>query len=143
MKFPHVISSSEKCNACSRERYPDEIWEGRYRQLQGSRGGRGRGQTPLWPTREDDKYPSIRHCQAVARSELDAMQTHRKLCNIGWCTVRMGLFKGISTLRKTIVENFEYDLWIDDNFKLIKNFHYIYYWRFSQTCKETRKCAYY
>lgn len=43
----------------------------------------GRGQTTLWPTREDDKYPSIRHCQAAARLELDAMQTHRKLCNIG------------------------------------------------------------
>ncbi|KAK9716997.1 hypothetical protein QE152_g24412 [Popillia japonica] len=40
-------------------------------------------QIALWPTREDDKYPSIRHCQAGARSELDAMQTHRKLCNIG------------------------------------------------------------
>jgi hypothetical protein len=91
MKFPHVIVGTEKCNGCSRALSVGSERGSRDRGGFGSsaRAGRWgrwgpRGQTALRPTREDDKYPSIRHCQAAARSELDAMQTHRKLCNIGY-----------------------------------------------------------
>lgn len=44
MEFPHVISSTEKCNACSRERYPSEDLRGAaHRQLLGFHGGMGKG----------------------------------------------------------------------------------------------------
>lgn len=79
-----MIRTIEKYNVCSRvlsaQSEREAVALGT--SMSGGPGGR-RGQIALWPTREDDKYPSIRHCQAAARSELDAMQTHRKLCNIG------------------------------------------------------------